>query len=107
MSYSYKVIYSPKSVEDLRKIDNYISYKLCVPTSAKKLIFRIKKHIHSLNEMPYRYSKFSHEPWLSYGVRKISIDNFLVLYTVDDTHRIVMILRIVYGGMNLTMIKLE
>ncbi len=48
--------------------------------------------------LPNRNPAVDFEPWLSRGMRKLVVDNFLAFYIVDAIDREVQIVRIFYGG---------
>lgn len=98
MSDSYNVIYSPEALEDLKDIYAYIAYELQVPDTAKNQVNRIRKEVRSLDFMSLRYTIVDWETWKGLGMHKVSVDNFVVFYTVDDDSMTVAIIRIVYGG---------
>lgn len=102
MTERYKVIYSPQAMDDLRDISAYIVRRLGEPTTAAKQITAIRKEVLSLDFMPLRYSLMDWEPWKSRGVRKTAANNFLILYTADTETMVVTVLRIVYGGRDIT-----
>ena len=98
MSDSYNVVYSPEALNDLKDIYAYIAQELLVPDTALRQVNRIRKEIRSLDFMPSRYALVDWEPWKSMGMHKVSVDNFVVFYTVDSDSMTVAIIRIVYGG---------
>ena len=98
MSASYKVVYSPEALNDLKDIYAYIAQELLVPGTAKSQINRIRKEIRSLDFMPARYAFVDWEPWKSMGMHKLPVDNFVVFYMVDGDSMTVTVIRIVYGG---------
>lgn len=102
MSGPYQVIYSPKALDDLRDIYAYIAHKLQEPDVAAAQIDRIRKEVCSLDFMPLRYSLVDWEPWRSKGVHKASADHFMIFYTADISAMLVTILRIVYGGRDIS-----
>ena len=63
MSDGYKVAYSPKALDDIKKIYSYIAFDLQVPDTAQKQVARIRKVIRSLDFMPTRYSLVEWEPY--------------------------------------------
>lgn len=83
MSDSYKVIYSPEALDDIRKIYSHIAFELQVPDTAKKQVNRIRKEIRSLDLMPMRYALVDWEPWKSLEMHKVPVDNYVVYYTLD------------------------
>jgi toxin ParE1/3/4 len=99
---SYKVQYSAEARQDLRDIFNYIALELLVPDTAKNLIRRIMDAVKSLEEMPMRYSLHRDEPWRSLGLRFVPVNNYIILYLPDEEKRIVNIVRIMYGGRDIS-----
>lgn len=89
-------------MNDLREIYSYIAFGLMVPETAEKQVNRIRKEIRSLNFIPSRYSLVDWEPWQRMGMRKFPVDNFVVYYLVDDTNNTVTVIRIFYGGRDVT-----
>ena len=47
--------------------------------------------------MPNRCRAFEREPWFSRGLRILPVDNFLVLYILDEISLTVTIIRVMYG----------
>ena len=107
MSDSYKVTYSPQALDDLKGIYSYIALSLKAASTAQKLVNRIRKEIRSLNTMPERYALLELESWDYPAIRKLTVDNFVVLYTVEKNTKIVSAIRILYGGMNIDAILQE
>ncbi len=98
MSDVYSIRYSPKAIEDLKEIYSYIAFNLMVSETAENQVNRIRQRIRLLDFMPLRYPIVDWEPWRSKGMHKVSVDNFLVFYTVDTDNTTVTIIRIVYAG---------
>jgi len=48
--------------------------------------------------MPERYPLWADEPWHSRGLRKLLVNNYVVIYFVDHDHGCVQVVRIVYAG---------
>jgi len=100
---SWNVVYSTQARQDLRNIYEYIAYELLVPETAAGQTKRIMKEIKSLDQMPMRYRIYDDEPWGSQGVRFFPVDNYLVFYLPDETKSTVSIIRIMYGGRDVSM----
>ena len=98
MNDSYQVAYSPEALDDLKGIYAYIAQELLAPGTAKKQINRIREEIRSLSFMPSRYALVDWEPWKGIGMHKVSVDHFVIFYTVNSETMSVTIIRIVYGG---------
>ena len=97
----YKVIYSPAALDDLKNIYAYIAYILLVPDTAERQVNRIRKEIRSLDLFPERNSVVEWEPWASMGMHKIPVDNYIVFYLPDKEKRIILIVRVFYGGQDI------
>lgn len=82
---------------DIRNIYEYIAYELQSLEMPGQLD-RIEKCIMSLDDMPERYSLYDREPWKSRGVHIVPVDNYCVLYIVDNNDRTVSVMRVMYGG---------
>ena len=95
---TYCVVYSPAAKEDIHSIYTYIAYELLAEQTAKNQINRIRETIHGLDILPERYEVVDWEPWISMGMRKVPVDNYVVYYMVDKGSRIVTIVRIFYSG---------
>ena len=98
MSNSFHVEYSPEALDDLRAIYSYIAFHLKEHETASRQTGRIRREIRALSEMPERYAPVDWEPWASMGMRKLSVDNYVVYYLVEPAKRLVSIVRIFYGG---------
>jgi len=93
----YKVKLTDHAVAQLQEAVIYISKVLQASTVAKHWAARIKKELASLSTMPARYPLTEEEPWHTEGVHKMSVENFLVYYWIDEEKKIVWITAIVYA----------
>lgn len=96
----YKIEFSDESKNDLFNITNYIKNKLNEPNIAKKLSHRIKKQIFTLAEFPKIYSVIGDSFLRKIELRKIVVDNYIILYQIIDESKKVRIIRIMYGRRN-------
>lgn len=99
---SYKVQYSAEARQDLRGIFNYIALELLVPDTAKNQTRRIMDAVKSLDEVPMRHSLYRDEPWYSLGLRFLPVDNYIILYLPNEEKQIVSVVRIMYGGRDIS-----
>ena len=95
---TYKIIYSPESLDDLRSIYMYIAYELLAGDTAEKQVNRIREAVRKLDVFPEGHSQVNWEPWVSLGMHFLPVDNYIVYYLVDNDSRSVSIVRIFYGG---------
>ena len=94
---SYKIIVTPDAEDDLVELRNYIAGVLLAHNTAINYIRTIRNEIGSLSEMPEKYKPVDDEPWHSRGIRKFLVKNFFVYYRIDDTHKKVYILNVIYA----------
>ena len=97
----FYVCYSDEALNDLRNIFMYIAYELGSRDNAEGQVNRIKDAIRKLNKFPKRNADIPYEPWASLGMRHIIVDNYVVIYVVDEKHARVEIVRIPYGASDL------
>ena len=95
---SCNVVISFEAEEDIQGIYDYIKHNLCAPKAAARTANKIYEQIISLDASPKRYRLYDREPWKSRGLRKMPVDNFVVLYIVDENSKTVTVLRVFYGG---------
>lgn len=99
---SYKVKMTTQAKEDMSSIYRYIAFKLKEPQIAARQYERIKSEILKLNEMPERHACYPDEPWHSYGVRKLIVDNYISLYLIDPKTKMVIVMRVMYAGRDIS-----
>ena len=93
----YKVKLTDHAVAQLQEAVIYISQVLQASTVAKHWAARVKKELASLSTMPARYPLTEEEPWHTEGIHKMSVENFLVYYWINEEKKIVWITAIVYA----------
>lgn len=98
----WSVFYSDAARQDLKNIYEYIAFQLLEKQTAERQVNRIMDVIESLDEMPARFTLYDEEPWHSRGLRKIPVDHFLVFYTAHVKTNTVHIVRIMYGGRDIS-----
>ena len=101
---SKKVLYEIEFTEDcrdeIREIYKYISENLVEKESAKKLMQKMKKSVMGLVEYPRLYSKIEKKNKRKRNFRKIVVDNYVILYTIDDNKKTIYISHMYYSGKN-------
>lgn len=94
---TYKVKLTSNALTQLKEAVGYISKVLLEPEVARRRSDRIKKEILTLDRMPLRYPLVNDEPWRAEGIRKMTVENFIVYYWVNDDTAVVWITAVVYG----------
>lgn len=98
----YTIFIAKKAEEDLGKIFEYLAYKAMAGENAVRQLNRIRTAIDSLDEMPLRNRVYDKEPWKTRNLRIMPVDNYLVFYLTETDLLKVTILRIMYGGRDIT-----
>ena len=94
---TYQVKLTNHALAQLKEAVGYISKVLLEPVVARCWSDRIKKEILTLDHMPLRYPLVDEDPCRTEGVRKMSVENFIVYYWVNEETTTVWITAIVYG----------
>lgn len=93
----YEVKLTPQAVEQMQETVSYISHILLEPEIARRWADLLQQEISSLNSMPARFPLTEEEPWHTYGIRKMTVKNFLVYYLIDEKKKEVSVTAVVYG----------
>lgn len=93
----YKVKLTNHALTQLKEAVKYISSVLLEPEVARHWSDRIKKEILTLDHMPLRYPLVDEELWRSEGIHRMTVENFIVYYWVNNDTSIVWITAVVYG----------
>lgn len=94
---TYDIQITEPAEKDLYEIGAYISNELLERETAKNVISKIAKGINSLEDMPLRNTLVADERLAYKGIRKITVDNYIVFYSVTEESKTVTIIRILYG----------
>lgn len=97
----YIIHYTPQFELELDEIYHYIYYHLYSPQAADNLNTKVKLFISHLDLFPERYSKVPIPKKLHYhNLRKMPVDNYIIIYEVDTYSHEVFILHIFNGNQN-------
>ena len=99
---NWKISYAKKALQDLDGIYEYISKVLIEPVIAQNLVTIIMKEIGGLETLPMRHHLFDEEPLKSQGLRIMPVKNYLVAYIPKEDEHTVYIIRIMYGGRDIS-----
>lgn len=96
MNYSIEI--TRQADADLREIFEHIATELHSIESAENVLARLERKIFSLDQMPERYHRYQHEPWLSRGLRVMVVGKYCVFYIPNSAQKKISIIRVLYGG---------
>jgi len=92
----YKVQITDKALADMGEIYNYIAIQLQAPENAMGQYNRIAKAIEELNIYSEKIRLMESEQERTMGLRQLVVDNYLVLYVIENERVIVM--RVLYSA---------
>ena len=101
ISDKYKVKVNPRAIHELDHIYEYIANEKLAPENAKGQVDRIKKAVLSLNTFPQSHQERSEGRYAGKGYRQLLIDNYIVIFRIDEPRKTVYVVTIQYQGRNL------
>ena len=96
----YEIEFTEDCRDEIREVYKYISKKLVAKEAAKRLMKKIKKSVMDLAESPRLYAKIDKKDKRKRDFRKIVVDNYVILYTIDDNKKTIYISHMYYGVRN-------
>ena len=99
---SWAIEFTDRAKRDLRDILDYVTFELREPQIAVNLVRTITGEILSLDNMPMRYPIYDEEPWKAKGLRYFPVKKYLVFYYPDEARNTVYIVRVMYGGRDIS-----
>lgn len=96
----YKVIITPTAYKEISKIYDYITEELSAENAAKRLMEKVEKEVQRLKRAPQIYAEIRKFDELKRNYRRIVINNYIILYTIDEDNSIVYISHMYYGRRN-------
>lgn len=91
----------PRAIRELDDIYKYIADEKLDYVNARKQIMRIKKAILNLDTFPQSHQERDEGRYAKKGYRQLIIDNYLVIFKIDEGEKIVTVLTIQYQGRNI------
>ena len=96
----YDLIFTPTAIKEINKIYNYISENLSAKNSAKRLMTKIEQKVQELKYSPQIYQVIEIDKKLKLNYRKIVINYYIVLYTINENKKTVYIAHVYYASSN-------
>ena len=94
----YQINLTDDFLEEFEEICEYISYNLNALNASEKLREKVIDKIYSLRREPRMYTQINKLSKTQSNYRRIIINKYIVLYTIDDIKNIVYVTHIYYGG---------
>lgn len=96
----YEIEFTEDCRDEIREIYKYISENLVAKQAARDLMRKMKNIIMDLAESPKLYMKIEKKDRRKRDFRRIVIDNYIILYTIDEDKKTVYISHMYYGRRN-------
>jgi len=97
----YKVKITPKAIRELDSIYEYIAKEKLAPENAGGQIERIKKAILNLKIFPQSHQERNEGRYAGKGYRQLLVDNYIAIFRIDESTKIVYVITIQYQGRSL------
>ena len=94
---NFNLIISNTAAKDLSKIISYLKNELSYPDSAKLLLKKIRKETSKLKKLPSLFPLVKDEILAARKIRKISIDNILIFYIINESNKTVSVILILHA----------
>ena len=96
----YKIEFTEDAREEIREIYEYISKNLVNEDAAKRLMRKMRENVMNLAEAPEIYKKIGKKDRIKREFRRMVVDNYIILYTIDESKKIVYISHMYYQKRN-------
>lgn len=93
----YKLEFLPAARLDMIDIVRYISRDLGNPTAAERIAAALIRAAESIPDFPYANPGYYPIRPLKHEYRKLSVENYLIFYWVDEAQKTVTVARVVYA----------
>lgn len=98
MEYSIKL--ADQFLEEFEEICDYISNKLKNIDASNRLREKVIDNVLLLENSPQMYTKIEKIDRTERQYRRMVIDNYVILYTIEDIEKMVYVVHIYYSGRN-------
>ncbi len=94
---SYRIHITKTAEQDLNEAMNYIEQVLFNPQAADDLLNEAEARIMNLADFPEKYPVVDDPVLNAWGIRFVTVKNYLAFYVIDETARTVHIVRFLYA----------
>lgn len=98
MTYSIKL--TEEFIEEIDEICDYISISLKAPDAANRLREKVIYNVLLLEKSPRMFAKIGKMSKTERQYRRIVVNNYVILYTIEEKDKTIYVAHIYYGGRN-------
>lgn len=96
----YEIEFTEDCRDEIREIYEYISENLDAQIAAKNLMKKMRDAVMNLKENPEIYMKIDRKDRKKRDFRRLVVNNYVILYTIDEDKKTVYISHMYYGKRN-------
>ena len=96
----YNVKLADEFLEEFDDICNYISINLKAPDTANRLREKVIYNVLLLEKSPRMFEEIEKISKTKRQYRRIVVNNYIILYTIDDENKTIYVAHIYYSGRN-------
>ena len=96
----YRVIITPTALREMYRIYDYILSDLYADTAAEELMALVEEKVQNLKYAPRIYAEIEKIDELRRRYRRIVVNNYIILYTIDEDNDVVYVAHMYYGSSN-------
>ena len=96
----YEIEFTEDCRDEIRDIYKYISETLKAEGAAKKLMKKMRDNVMALAESPEIYVILPKKDRRKRDFRRMVVDNYVILYTIDESKKTIYISHMYYGKRN-------
>ncbi|WP_088227346.1 type II toxin-antitoxin system RelE/ParE family toxin [Desulfosporosinus sp. FKB] len=96
----YRLVVTELANEDLDNIISYIALQLDNPMAAATFLDEVERCCGFLKSNPFMYERCHDVRLEADGYRKATINNYVLVYKMDEMTKVVIIYRLFYGVQN-------
>lgn len=97
----YKVRLMKRAYRDLDSIYRYIAYEKLAPENAKGQVDRIKAAVLGLDTLSGSHQDRLVGRYAGKGYKQLLVDNYIAIFRIDESEKVVWVVTIQYQGRNL------
>lgn len=96
----YIVKITPQVYRELASIYQYSAENLMMPETSLRIVAEIESAIFSLDMLPYRGAERKIGRYANKGYRQLFVDNYTIVYRIDELNKWVIIVTVQYSPGN-------
>ena len=97
----YKIKLNPRAFRDIDDIFSYIALEKLSPENARGQTDRSWTALKKLETFPQSHQERNEGRYAGKGYRQLLIDNYIAIFRIDETKKVIHVVTIQYQGRNL------